>query len=95
MLSAGSQFMCEQRKRVWNFAKDKEFKLYAPPLKTKPCQTFFLNKMEIVYGAVVSRIHILIVGSNSKSSDLLTAYLFARNVIVLLFGSAKCVELMW
>jgi hypothetical protein len=33
--------------------------------------------------------------SNSKSSDMLTAYLFARNFIVLLFGSAKCVELMW
>ena len=34
-------------------------------------------------------------GSNSNSSDMLTAYLFARNFIVLLVGSAKCVELIW
>jgi hypothetical protein len=75
MLSAGSQFMWEQGKRVWNFAKDKEFKRYAHPLKTKACQTF-LNKREIFYGAVLYRLHILIVGSNSKFSDTLIAYLF-------------------
>ena len=33
-------------------------------------------------------------GFKSNSSDMLTAYIFARNFIILLVGSAKCVELI-